>query len=57
MFDRVIVEGARFGLSRTPGTVASGPPTIGQDTYEVLTEILGYGEDRVADLYAAEVLE
>jgi hypothetical protein len=30
---------------------------VGGDTFAVLSEILGYGEDRITDLYAAEALE
>jgi crotonobetainyl-CoA:carnitine CoA-transferase CaiB-like acyl-CoA transferase len=57
MFDTVTVEGPRAVLSRTPGRPAGGPPTIGQHTYDVVTEILGYDEERLGDLYAMEVLE
>jgi crotonobetainyl-CoA:carnitine CoA-transferase CaiB-like acyl-CoA transferase len=53
----VTVEGPRILLSRTPGRVASGPPALGQHSWEVLSEILGYDEDRIADLYALEVIE
>lgn len=51
------VEGARFALSRTPASITRGAPTIGQDTFEVLTEVLGYDGDRIADLAVAELLE
>ena len=44
-------------LSRTPAEVTGAGPTLGQHTYEVLTELLGYDVDRVAELAAAELLE
>jgi crotonobetainyl-CoA:carnitine CoA-transferase CaiB-like acyl-CoA transferase len=37
--------------------VDRGPPTIGQHTWQVLTEILGYDDDRVAELAAAGLFE
>jgi crotonobetainyl-CoA:carnitine CoA-transferase CaiB-like acyl-CoA transferase len=51
------VEGNRFLLSRTPGRVSYGGPGIGEHTWEVLSELLGYDGDRIADLAAAELLE
>ena len=53
----VTIEGARFVLSRTPAVVANPGPTMGQHTYEVLTEILGYDADRFSDLLVAGALE
>jgi crotonobetainyl-CoA:carnitine CoA-transferase CaiB-like acyl-CoA transferase len=52
-----VVEGSRFRLSRTPAAVTYGGPTFGEHTFEVLTEVLGYDGDRIADLAAAELLE
>ena len=52
-----VVETSRFRLTRTPGHPAGPSPTLGQHTFEVLTDILGYDGDRIADLAAAEVLE
>jgi benzylsuccinate CoA-transferase BbsF subunit len=51
------VEGSRFSLSRTPAVLTDAGPTIGQHTFEVLTETLGYDTDRIADLAASELLE
>ncbi len=51
------VEGPRFQMSRTPGDVLRGAPTIGQDTFEILTDVLGYDGDRIAELAIAELLE
>ena len=51
------VEGSRFALSRTPAVLTDAGPTIGQHTFEVLSETLGYDTDRIADLAASELLE
>ncbi len=53
----VHVEGPRFKLSRTPASVGGRISAVGGDTYAVLSNILGYGEDQITELYAAEVLE
>lgn len=53
----MVVEGSRFALSRTPARITEVGPTLGQHTFEVLTEILGYDGDRIADLAVAEALE
>ncbi len=51
------VEGPRFAMSRTNGDVLRGGPSIGQDTFDLLTEVLGYDGDRIAELAVAEILE
>lgn len=51
------IEGSRMLLSRTPARVGRPAPLIGQHTHQVLSEVLGYSEERIGDLYAAEVLE
>ena len=51
------IEGPRFRMSRTGPADLRGAPTIGQDSFEVLTEVLGYDVDRVAELAMAELLE
>lgn len=56
-FGPVTVEGSRFRLGRTPARVERPAPQLGQDTYEVLSGVLGYDENRIGDLYAMEVLE
>lgn len=53
----LIVEGTRVKLSRTPGRVERGAPELGEHNFEVLTEILGYDGDRIADIYAALAME
>ncbi|MDH3678334.1 MAG: CoA transferase [Acidimicrobiia bacterium] len=52
-----LIENTRFRLSRTPSRVEARAPFLGEHTWEALTEILGYDEDRVAELAAAELLE
>ena len=51
------MEAPRFGLSRTPGRIDRPAPTLGQHTFEVLTELLGYDADAIAELASAEALE
>ena len=51
------VEGARFKLSRTPADITEAGPTIGQHTFEVLQDVLGYGDERLSELVIAEALE
>ena len=50
-------HGCRTKMSRTPAQLARGGPCLGEDSFEVLTEFLGYDADRVAELAVAEVLE
>jgi crotonobetainyl-CoA:carnitine CoA-transferase CaiB-like acyl-CoA transferase len=57
MFGQIPIEGSRFALSRTPTPPLASAPTLGQHTFEILQDILGYDSDRIADLAAAEVLE
>jgi len=47
----------RTKMSRTPAVVRRGGACFGEDTFEVLGEILGYDPDRIADLAAMEVLQ
>jgi crotonobetainyl-CoA:carnitine CoA-transferase CaiB-like acyl-CoA transferase len=51
------VGGSHFRLSRTPARIERAAPTFGRDNFEVLSEILGYDADRIAELAAAAVLE
>ena len=52
-----LVEAARFRMSRTPIGPRRGGPTLGEHTFDVLTEQLGYDGDRIADLAAAEAFD
>ena len=47
----------RTKMSRTPAVLNRGGPCLGEDNFEVLSEMLGYSIDQIADLAAAEVLE
>jgi crotonobetainyl-CoA:carnitine CoA-transferase CaiB-like acyl-CoA transferase len=44
-------------LSRTPSRVETRAPFLGEHTWEILAEILGYDGERIAELAAAELLE
>ncbi len=52
-----VVEGPRVVMSRTPLDVSWAGPMIGQHTVEVLTEILGYDEERLVELLGSGALE
>jgi benzylsuccinate CoA-transferase BbsF subunit len=54
---KVWVEGSRCVLSRTPASIDAGGPTLGQHTFDVLLGILGYDDERLAELAVAGVLE
>ncbi|MFT5530536.1 MAG: crotonobetainyl-CoA:carnitine CoA-transferase CaiB-like acyl-CoA transferase [Candidatus Poriferisodalaceae bacterium] len=51
------VEGPAFTLSRSDYGPLWAGPTLGQHTFEVLTEFLGYDGDKVADIVAAGCIE
>ncbi|MEO5898611.1 MAG: CoA transferase, partial [Ilumatobacteraceae bacterium] len=53
----VIVEGSRTLLSATPAVVSGAPPLLGQDTVDVLTDVLGYDDERLGELFAASALD
>jgi benzylsuccinate CoA-transferase BbsF subunit len=52
-----LIENTRFRLSRTPSRVETRAPFLGEHTWEILSDILGYDADRIAELAAAELLE
>ena len=54
---QTVVEGSRSRLSRTPARVGESIPTLGADTQWVLTELLGYDDERIAQLAIAGALE
>lgn len=56
MMGETWVEGSRYRLSRTPPVVGS-PPALGEHNWSVLTEILGYDEDRAAALAASGIFD
>ncbi len=53
---RVKLDGPVTKFSGTPCIPRHAGATIGEHTFEVLTEILGYDDDHVANLAAAEAL-
>jgi crotonobetainyl-CoA:carnitine CoA-transferase CaiB-like acyl-CoA transferase len=53
----LIVEGTRFKLSRTPARIGNAGPELGEHNVQVLTDILGYDSDRMADIYASLAME
>jgi crotonobetainyl-CoA:carnitine CoA-transferase CaiB-like acyl-CoA transferase len=57
MKGRAFVEGPRFHLSRTPARVDAPAPTFGDATQWVLESVLGYDDERIAELAIAGVLE
>jgi crotonobetainyl-CoA:carnitine CoA-transferase CaiB-like acyl-CoA transferase len=53
---RALFDGLVTDFSDTPGVIKNAGPPIGQDTWEVLQEMLGYSEEEIAELAAAEAL-
>jgi benzylsuccinate CoA-transferase BbsF subunit len=51
------VEGCRMRFSRTPAVVDRGAPTLGEHSWQVLTELLGYEPDRAGDLAVIGAVE
>ena len=51
------VEASRFRFSRTPAGPVTGAPTLGEHSWQVLTEILGYDDDRAGELAARGIFE
>lgn len=53
---RVRYDGAATQFSGTPAAPSHAGPTIGQHTFEVLSDILGYADSEVAELAACGAL-
>jgi crotonobetainyl-CoA:carnitine CoA-transferase CaiB-like acyl-CoA transferase len=53
---KALYDGPVTLFSATPARLACAGPAVGHDTFEVMTRILGYAEDAVAELAAAGVL-
>jgi crotonobetainyl-CoA:carnitine CoA-transferase CaiB-like acyl-CoA transferase len=53
----VVVEGSRISLSATPATIRRGPPVLGEHTVDVVTELLGYDDERLGMLLGAGALD
>ena len=54
---KMTLENNRFRLSRTPAIVNKAGPDQGEHNYEVLSEVLGYDSERIADVYASLAME
>jgi crotonobetainyl-CoA:carnitine CoA-transferase CaiB-like acyl-CoA transferase len=52
-----VVEGPRVLLSRTPGRVTRAGPMLGEHTDVVLRDLLGYDDERIAELAVAGALD
>jgi crotonobetainyl-CoA:carnitine CoA-transferase CaiB-like acyl-CoA transferase len=48
----VVIEGTRFQLSRSPAVLTKAGPTLGQHTQLVFKDLLGYNDDKIAELVA-----
>jgi crotonobetainyl-CoA:carnitine CoA-transferase CaiB-like acyl-CoA transferase len=53
----VVIEASRISLSATPATNRGGPPVLGEHTVDVVTDLLGYDDDRLGELFSAGALE
>jgi crotonobetainyl-CoA:carnitine CoA-transferase CaiB-like acyl-CoA transferase len=51
------IENSRFQLSRTPARLERGAPGLGEHSQYVLEQILGYSEERIAELAVEGALE
>ena len=54
---KTVVEATRSRLSRTPARVSETVPTLGGDNEWVLSEVLGYDDEKIAQLAIAGALE
>lgn len=52
-----VVENSRSILSRTPAQISRAGPELGEHNFHVLSEILGYSESRIADVYASLAIQ
>jgi benzylsuccinate CoA-transferase BbsF subunit len=57
VYGLVPYSGMQARLSRTQGEIRGPAPCLGQHTWEVLEEVLGYDPDVIAELLAADVVE
>lgn len=52
----VVIEASRFRLSATEGSLSRSGPLLGEHNQQVLSELLGYDDDRIASLVIAGAL-
>ena len=57
MIGPVPYHGMQGLLSRTPGRLRKAAPCVGEDTWTVLSDLLGYDEDAIAGLLARGAVE
>ena len=57
VYDHSWAEQYGFRLSRSDGTPRRAGPTWGEHSFEILSDLLGYDGDQIADLVIAGVLE
>lgn len=55
--DKVKAFGFVPKLSETPGQVWRGAPALGQDTEVILNKLLGYSEEKIADLKGRGIID
>lgn len=53
----ILVPTTSFVLSESPARAITAAPDIGQDSWQICTEVLGYRDEQVAGLLAAGVIE
>jgi CoA:oxalate CoA-transferase len=53
---RLTIAGSPFRLSETPGEVVSPAPLLGEHTEEILSALLGYSKDKIAELLKEKVV-
>ena len=51
-----IISGVSWHLNRTPGSVRTHAPLLGEHNQEILGRLLGMGEDEIRDLVGEEVV-
>ena len=52
-----VVEASRFKLHGSPSVIQRGPPATGEHNIEVLTEVLGYDDEKLADVLSSLCME
>ena len=57
IYGNTFVEGPAYTMSRTPGAATWAGPTVGEHTHEVLTEFLGYDDDKFTELLLSGALK
>jgi formyl-CoA transferase len=54
--DKLRLVGIPVKYSETPGAIRRPPPLLGEHTEEILSDVLGYGPERIAGLKAEEAI-